>query len=52
MGVIFILILISMTVAGCFFGAFIWAVSTGQFEDDHTPGVRILFEDKLKNNNE
>ena len=52
MGVIFILILVSMTIAGCFFGAFLWAVASGQFDDDNTPGVRILFEDKLKNKNE
>ena len=48
MEIIIILILISMTLAGCFLGAFIWAVKTGQYEDDHTPGVRILFEEKTK----
>ncbi len=52
MGVIFILILVSILVAGSFFAAFIWAVSTGQYEDDYTPGVRILFDDKVINKNE
>lgn len=32
-------------VAGSFLVAFIWAVRTGQFEDRHTPAMRILFED-------
>lgn len=49
MNVIFILIAISMLVAGCFLGAFIWAVKSGQYDDDYTPAVRILFEDKIKN---
>ncbi len=26
--------------------AFIWSVKSGQMEDDYTPSVRILFEDK------
>lgn len=52
MSVIFILIFISMAVAGCFLGAFLWAVRSGQYEDDHTPAVRILFEDKVKNKKE
>jgi len=53
MGVIFILISISMLVAGCFLAAFLWAVKTGQYDDNHTPSVRILFDDepKVKPNN-
>jgi cbb3-type cytochrome oxidase maturation protein len=26
--------------------AFFWAVRSGQFEDDYTPSVRILFDDE------
>jgi cbb3-type cytochrome oxidase maturation protein len=26
--------------------AFFWAVNDGQYEDEYTPSVRILFEDK------
>ena len=48
MSVIFILILISMVVAGSFLGLFIWANKSGQFDDSVTPGMRILFEDKQK----
>ena len=28
--------------------AFIRAVRSGQFDDDYTPSVRMLFEDELK----
>lgn len=30
-----------------FFVAFIVAVRSGQFDDDYTPSVRILFDDEL-----
>jgi cbb3-type cytochrome oxidase maturation protein len=29
-----------------FLAAFFWASSTGQHDDVHTPGMRILFEDE------
>ena len=45
MGVILILILASLLVAGGFLAAFIWAVRSGQFDDTHTPSMRILTED-------
>ncbi|MBX9851073.1 MAG: cbb3-type cytochrome oxidase assembly protein CcoS [Cytophagaceae bacterium] len=48
MSVIFILILISILIACTFLGLFIWAIKKGQFEDDYSPSVRILFEDELK----
>jgi len=43
--VIFILIGVSLFVAIGFLLAFIWSVKSGQYEDDYTPSVRILFED-------
>jgi len=46
MTIIFLLIGISLTVALLFLGSFIWAVRSGQYEDDYTPSVRILFEDE------
>lgn len=46
MSVIFILIGASLIVALVFLGAFIWSVRSGQYEDDYTPSVRMLFEDK------
>jgi cbb3-type cytochrome oxidase maturation protein len=48
MSVIFILIGASLIVAVGFLCAFIWAAKKGQYEDDYTPSVRILFEDETK----
>lgn len=45
MSVIFILIGASLIVAGGFLVAFIVSARKGQFDDDYTPSVRILFED-------
>ncbi len=47
MSVIYVLLTISILVALVFFVAFILAVKKGQFDDDYTPSVRILFEDEL-----
>lgn len=49
MSVIFLLILISLSVATIFLGAFLWAIRSGQYEDDYTPSVRILFDDTKPN---
>ena len=46
MSVIFILIAASILVAGGFLFAFLWAVKSGQYDDDYTPSIRMLFEDK------
>jgi len=45
---IFVLIIISLTVAVGFLITFIWAVKNNQYEDDYTPSVRILFDDDVK----
>jgi len=45
MSVLVILIALSVVVAGIFLFAFIWSVKKGQFDDDFTPSVRILFDD-------
>lgn len=47
MSVIYVLLTISIIVALVFFVAFIFAVKRGQFDDDYTPSVRILFDDEL-----
>lgn len=47
MGVIYILISISIVVAVFFLAIFIKAVRSGQYDDDYTPSVRMLFEDEL-----
>lgn len=45
---IFVLILISLSVAIGFLITFVWAVKSNQYEDDYTPSVRILFDDKVE----
>lgn len=47
MSAIFVLIGFSILVAAGFLVAFIWAVKSGQYEDDYTPSVRILFDDEV-----
>jgi cbb3-type cytochrome oxidase maturation protein len=47
MSVIYLLISISILVAIGFFIAFIRAVKKGQYDDDYTPSVRMLFDDEL-----
>lgn len=47
MSVIYMLLAISVTVALVFFLIFIFSVRQGQFDDDYTPSVRMLFEDEL-----
>jgi len=42
MGIIFLLIAASTVVAVVFLAAFVWAMRTGQFDDDRSPAVRIL----------
>lgn len=49
MSAIFILISASLLVAVGFLIAFIWSVKTGQYEDDYTPSVRMLFDDEKTN---
>ncbi|MFY0598514.1 MAG: cbb3-type cytochrome oxidase assembly protein CcoS [Cyclobacteriaceae bacterium] len=46
MSVIIVLIGVSLVVATGFLVAFIWASNSGQYDDDYTPSVRILFDDE------
>jgi cbb3-type cytochrome oxidase maturation protein len=46
----FLLIGVSILVAGSFLAAFLWSVKHGQYDDDHTPSIRILFDDEPKTN--
>ncbi|MDB6057981.1 MAG: hypothetical protein JWO95_1825 [Verrucomicrobiales bacterium] len=45
MNIIFLLIPLSILLAGCFLGAFIWAVRSGQYEDTCTPSMRLLTDE-------
>jgi cbb3-type cytochrome oxidase maturation protein len=48
---IVVLIGFSLSVAIVFLIAFIWAVKNGQYDDRYTPSLRILFDDKISQNN-
>lgn len=46
MSVIFLLIPLSILIAGIFLWAFIWAVRSGQYEDTCTPAMRPLLDER------
>jgi cbb3-type cytochrome oxidase maturation protein len=45
MSVIILLLLVSISVAAVFL-AFIWSVKSGQYDDEASPPIRMLFDDK------
>ena len=47
MEIIFVLIFISLLVAAGFLVAYIWATKNGQYDDDCTPAIRMLFDDEI-----
>ena len=47
MSVIYIILTISVIVGVGFFFVFIVAVKSGQYDDNYTPSVRMLFEDEI-----
>ena len=51
MSALYILIVVSLFVAAGFLFAFIWSVKNGQYDDDYTPSIRMLFDDKYKDIN-
>ena len=52
MNIFYLLIGVSLLAALIFLGAFIWAVKTGQFDDNETPSIRMLFDDEPKTDDE
>jgi cbb3-type cytochrome oxidase maturation protein len=50
MAVLVLLIGISLLVAIGFLMSFFWSVKDGQYDDDYTPSVRMLFDDELLEN--
>lgn len=52
MSVMFVLIGFSLLVALGFLAAFLWSVKKGQYDDDYTPSVRILFDTPQQKNQE
>jgi len=47
MSVVIILIGASLIVAIGFLIAFIWSIKSGQYDDDYTPSVRMLFDNDV-----
>ncbi len=52
MNIFFLLIGASLVAALIFLAAFIWAVKTGQFDDNETPPYRMLFDDEVSDEDE
>ena len=46
MSVIFVLLPLALLFAAAALGVFIWAALSGQYDDVHTPAVRILHDDE------
>ncbi len=46
MSVMFILLPLALVFAAAALGVFIWAALSGQYDDVHTPAVRILHDDE------
>ena len=45
MSVIIILLIASITVAAIFLFAFLWNIKKGQYDDEESPPLRMLFDD-------
>jgi cbb3-type cytochrome oxidase maturation protein len=50
MSALFLLVIVSLAVAGFFFGAFIWSVKTDQYEDKKGAAMRMLYDDEIQKN--
>lgn len=45
MSALFVLVFVSLLVAGAFLGAFIWSVNNGQYNDREGAAMRMLFDE-------
>ena len=52
MDILYLMILCSVSLAAIFLVVFIVYARKGQFEDDESPAVRILFDDEVKTDKE
>jgi cbb3-type cytochrome oxidase maturation protein len=41
------MLVVSLIIACFFLVSLLWATKNGQFDDDYTPSVRILFDEEL-----
>ena len=47
MNILYLLIGVSLFAALIFLWLFVWSVRSGQYDDNYTPSVRILFDDDV-----
>ncbi len=52
MNILYLLIGVSLFAALIFLWLFVWSVRSGQYDDNYTPSVRILFEDEAEKEQE
>ncbi len=43
--IVVLLIAISLLIALLFLGLYVWNLRSGQYDDLHTPSIRMLFDD-------
>ncbi len=48
MSALYVLVIISICVAGAFLGAFIWSVRDNQYEDQEGASMRMLYDDEFQ----
>jgi cbb3-type cytochrome oxidase maturation protein len=48
MGIIYLMLIVSLVIALFFLVSFFWATKNGQYDDDYSPSVRILFDDETE----
>jgi cbb3-type cytochrome oxidase maturation protein len=48
MEILLLLLVASISVAACFLIGFLWAARSGQYDDVHTPAMRMLFDDRAR----
>lgn len=46
MSVLYVLVPLALVLAGVAVYGFLWAVQNGQYEDVHTPALRVLLDDE------
>lgn len=48
MSALYVLVIVSICVAGLFLGAFIWCVKNNQYEDKEGASMRMLYDDDIE----
>ncbi len=48
MSALYVLVIVSVCVAGLFLAAFIWCVKNNQYEDQKGASMRILYDDDFE----